>query len=108
MSYSCIVAMSGLSKKWSKIKSKTVGVALTFFRAGRSMYVLGCGLVLLVLGIIVLITSFSSREANAASGGWDTFVAVAGTNQWISGSFLISSACIILSINYLPRLEGEA
>ncbi len=57
---------------------------------------------------MVLVASLNSREAAAATGGWDKFVAISGTNQWMSSSFLLSSACIILSVNYLPRLEGEA
>ncbi len=91
-----------------RFKANTVGTAMNFFRAGRSVYVLICGMVILILGIVVLISTVSSRDAGAASGAWDTFVAMTGSNQWVSGSFLISSAAIMLSINYLPRLEGEA
>lgn len=100
--------MSKFTRRLSKLKGTTVGAILTFFRAGRSIYVLICGLALLSLGIVVLVSSLNSREATAAAGGWGTFVAIAGTNQWLSASFLIASAGIVLSINYLPRLEGEA
>jgi hypothetical protein len=85
-----------------------VGAILTFFRAGRSIYVLVFGLGLMALGFVVLAASLQSREATASAGGWDRFIAVTGTNQFMSTSFLLSSACIVLSINYLPRLEGEA
>ena len=100
--------MSKFSRRLSKLKGTTLGAILTFFRAGRSVYVLICGLALLSLGAVVLVSSLKSREATAAQGGWETFVAIAGTNQWLSASFLIASAGIVLSINYLPRLEGEA
>ena len=100
--------MSRLSRRFSKLKGATVGAVLTFFRAGRSVYVLLFGLALMALGFVVLVASLQSREATAAVGGWDKFVAITGTNQWMSASFLLSSACIILSVNYLPRLEGEA
>lgn len=100
--------MSRFTRKLSKLRGTAVGAVLTFFRAGRSVYVLLCGLIILILGVVVLASSISSREAEAATGGWETFVAISGTNQWMSSSFLISSACIILSVNYLPRLEGEA
>ena len=100
--------MSRLTRRLAKLKSGTVGAVLTFFRAGRSIYVLLCGVIILALGIVVLLSSLNSREALASNSGWDMFVAMAGTNQWMSASFLISSACVILSINYLPRLEGEA
>ena len=100
--------MSRLTRKLSKLKGATSGAILTFFRAGRSIYVLVFGIALMALGFVVLAASLQSREAAAASGGWDTFIAITGTNQWMSASFLLSSACIILSVNYLPRLEGEA
>ena len=100
--------MSGFTRRLSKFKGKTVGAILTFFRAGRSIYVLMCGIALLSLGLVVLLASINSREATAAIGGWNVFVAITGTNQWMSASFLLASACIILSVNYLPRLEGEA
>ncbi len=100
--------MVAIAERLQKLKANTIGTAITFFRAGRSMFVLGCGMLILLAGLVVLFASFSSREADAANAGWDTFVAVAGTNQWLSGSFFIAAACIILSINYLPRLEGEA
>ena len=103
-----VVFMSRLTRRFSKIKGAIVGAILTFFRAGRSIYVLICGLGLFGLGVAVLVSSLSSREATAASGGWDTFVAITGTNQWLSASFLLAASCIVLSINYLPRLEGEA
>ena len=100
--------MVSVYKRLSKIRGSTVGAVLTFFRAGRSIYVLICGLALISLGGLVMYASFTSRDATAASGTWDLFVAASGTNQWMSATFLIASACIILSINYLPRLEGEA
>jgi len=101
--------MAGSFKKsLGRFRANTVGTAMNFFRAGRSVYVLACGLIILALGIVVLISTISSRDAAAASGAWDTFVAMAGSNQWVSGSFLIASSAIMLSINYLPRLEGEA
>jgi len=99
---------SGYKKTFGTLRAKTIGAALTFFRAGRSIYVLVVGFIILALGILVLITSVNSRDAAAASGGWDSFVAMAGSNQWVSGSFLVAAACIMLSVNYLPRLEGEA
>ena len=99
--------MSQLSRKFAKLRGSTIGAVLTFFRAGRSLYVLLSGILLLALGAVVMAAASQSREVLSASGGWDKFVALAGTNQWISGSFLLSSACVILSINYLPRLEGE-
>jgi hypothetical protein len=101
--------MAGSFKKaLGKFRASTVGTAMNFFRAGRSVYVLVCGLIILTLGIVVLVSTISSREASAASGAWNVFVAMAGSNQWVSGSFLVSAAAIMLSINYLPRLEGEA
>jgi hypothetical protein len=102
------MATSGYKRALGRLRAKTIGTALTFFRAGRSVYVLILGLIILALGVLVLITSVNSREAAAANGGWDNFVAIAGSNQWVSGSFLIAASCIMLSVNYLPRLEGEA
>jgi hypothetical protein len=52
--------------------------------------------------------TMTSQEALLAAPGWERFVAGTGTNQFVSGTFLLSAGCIILSINYLPRLEGEA
>jgi len=100
--------MTTASKRLAKIRGGTVGAVLTFFRAGRSMYVLICGIALIALGGVVIYSSFQSREALAATSPWDVFVAATGTNQWMSASFMVSSGCLILSINYLPRLEGEA
>jgi hypothetical protein len=100
--------MGSVYKRFAKIRGSTVGAVLTFFRAGRSIYVLLCGLTLISLGALVMYASFTSRDAAAAVGTWDVFVAATGTNQWMSSTFLIASAGIILSINYLPRLEGEA
>lgn len=100
--------MVAFSKRLQRVQANTIGSAITFFRAGRSIFVLVCGILILIAGLVVLFASFSSREAEAANPGWDTFVAVSATNQWLSGSFFIAAACIILSINYLPRLEGEA
>ena len=102
------MATSTYKRAFGRLRARTIGTALTFFRAGRSVYVLVLGFIILALGIVVLITSVNSREAAAAPGGWDSFVAMAGSNQWVSGSFLVAASCIMLSVNYLPRLEGEA
>lgn len=72
------------------------------------MYVLLSGMLLIGFGACVLYASFGSQEALASTGGWNTFVAASGTNQWMSATFLFCSGSIVLSINYLPRLEGEA
>lgn len=79
-----------------------------FFQAGRSAYIFISGVGLLFVGVIVMIATFSSRDALASEPGWERFVAATGSNQWVSASILIASGCIVLSINYLPRLEGEA
>jgi hypothetical protein len=100
--------MTRFTRKLSKIRGNTFGAIVTFFRAGRSVSLLVAGVILGVLGVCVLYASFGSQEVLASSGGWNTFVAAAGTNQWMSATFLISSGFVILSINYLPRLEGEA
>ncbi len=79
-----------------------------FFQTGRSAFVLIAGIILLILGVVAMKAAMDSREAVSADPGWARFVAASGTNQWVSGSFLIAGACIVMSINYLPRLEGEA
>jgi hypothetical protein len=79
-----------------------------FFQAGRSAYILILGIILIILGAVVMVASLGSQEALLAAPGWDRYVAASGTNQFVSSSFLISAGCIVLSINYLPRLEGEA
>lgn len=78
-----------------------------FFQSGRSAYVFLCGIALIILSGVVMLATFDSREAHSAPAGWERFVAASGTNQWVSASFLLSSGCIVLSVNYLPRLEGE-
>ena len=93
---------------YHRAKDSFVRNVYQFFRAGRSAYLFLLGLLLLSLGVIVMKAAADSPEAAVADSGWPRFVATTGTNQWISGSFLISGACIVFSINYLPRLEGEA
>ena len=66
------------------------------------------GFILLGMGGVVMAATLTSQEAMLAPPGWPQFVAAAGTNQFVSSAFLISGGCIVLSINYLPRLEGEA
>mmetsp|Transcript_49177 Transcript_49177/g.117111 ORF Transcript_49177/g.117111 Transcript_49177/m.117111 type:complete len:101 (+) Transcript_49177:123-425(+) len=79
----------------------------SFLSSGRSGYVLICGMALVVLACVLMVATFDSREAQSAPPGWERFVAATGSNQWVSCSFLLSAGAIILSINYLPRLEGE-
>ena len=79
-----------------------------FFQSGRSLFVLIAGTALLILGIVAMKAAMDSRDAVSADPGWPRFVAASGTNQWVSGSFLIAGACIVFSVNFLPRLEGEA
>ncbi|KAF4686621.1 hypothetical protein FOZ60_004999, partial [Perkinsus olseni] len=62
--------------------------------AGRSIYIFLCGVSLLVIGLIVMIATFDSREAAAAPPGWERFVAATGSNQWVSCSFLIAGGSI--------------
>lgn len=88
-------------------KNPFVEQLVEFFRAGRSAYVFVVGILLLLLAGIVMVATFDSREAQAAPSGWSKFVAATGSNQWVSCTFLLSAGCIVLSINYLPRLEGE-
>ncbi|KAF4671969.1 hypothetical protein FOL47_001056 [Perkinsus chesapeaki] len=92
----------------SDLKEAVVTNVFQFFQAGRSIYIFLCGVSLLAIGLIVMIATFDSREAAAAPPGWERFVAATGSNQWVSCSFLIAGGCIVLSINYLPRLEGES
>ena len=96
-----------LGQRLLQLKDSILESLLSFFRAGRSAYIFICGLFLLITAGVILISTFESREARAAPPGWETFVAAAGSNQFVSCSFLLSSGCIVLSINYLPRLEGE-
>eukprot|EP00928_Gymnodinium_smaydae_P009947 TRINITY_DN1372_c0_g2_i1.p3 TRINITY_DN1372_c0_g2~~TRINITY_DN1372_c0_g2_i1.p3 ORF type:complete len:100 (-),score=14.56 TRINITY_DN1372_c0_g2_i1:360-659(-) len=79
-----------------------------FIHSGRSGYVLICGLSLLVLAGVMMVATFDSREARAVPPGWEQFVAATGSNQWVSASFMLSAGAIVLSLNYLPRLEGES
>ena len=65
------------------------------------------GLCCLILAGVMMVATFDSREARAAPPGWPAFVAATGSNQWVSCTFLLSAGSIIMSINYLPRLEGE-
>eukprot|EP00747_Dinoflagellata_sp_TGD_P166670 gnl/TRDRNA2_/TRDRNA2_189817_c0_seq1.p1 gnl/TRDRNA2_/TRDRNA2_189817_c0~~gnl/TRDRNA2_/TRDRNA2_189817_c0_seq1.p1 ORF type:complete len:101 (+),score=12.96 gnl/TRDRNA2_/TRDRNA2_189817_c0_seq1:214-516(+) len=88
-------------------RDTVVSNAFNFTHTGRSGYVLICGLALLVLAGVMMVSTFDSREARAAPPGWERFVAATGSNQWVSCSFLLSAGAIVLSINYLPRLEGE-
>mmetsp|Transcript_12921 Transcript_12921/g.40617 ORF Transcript_12921/g.40617 Transcript_12921/m.40617 type:complete len:102 (-) Transcript_12921:71-376(-) len=88
-------------------RDKLVNGFFAFLHSGRSGYVLLCGLALLVLAGVMMVATFDSREARAAPAGWEQFVAATGSNQWVSCSFLLSAGAIVLSINYLPRLEGE-
>jgi hypothetical protein len=78
-----------------------------FFIAGRSVWILISGLLLLVLAFFVFIATFSASETLAAEAGWSRFVAATGTNQWVSATFLFAGGSIVLALNYLPRLEGE-
>mmetsp|Transcript_73020 Transcript_73020/g.138071 ORF Transcript_73020/g.138071 Transcript_73020/m.138071 type:complete len:101 (-) Transcript_73020:151-453(-) len=89
------------------VRDSLVHGLFSFIHSGRSGYVFVCGICLLVLAGVLMVATFDSREARAAPAGWDRFVAATGSNQWVSCSFLISAGAIVLSINYLPRLEGE-
>ena len=100
--------MVQIIRLYREIKENLVKNVFHFFQSGRSAYIFLCGLGLIILGVIVMIATFASREALAAPPGWQRFVAATGSNQWVSSSFLIAGGCIVLSINYLPRLEGEA
>jgi len=88
-------------------RDKALASIYDFFQAGRSAYVFVAGILLIVFSGILMMATFDSREARAAPEGWQRFVAATGSNQWVSATFLLSSGCIVLSINYLPRLEGE-
>jgi hypothetical protein len=59
-----------------RYKDQAVQNLLQFFRAGRSAYVFICGLLLIVLSGVIMLSAFYSREAKAAPPGWETFVAV--------------------------------
>jgi len=91
----------------SAIRDSLVSSFFAFLHSGRSGYVLLCGFMLMVMAGVMMVATFDSREARAAPPGWEQFVAATGSNQWVSCSFLLSAAAIVLSINYLPRLEGE-
>ena len=93
---------------YREIKENIVKNVFYFFQSGRSAYIFLCGVLLIILGIMVMMATFESREALAAPPGWQRFVAATGSNQWVSASFLFAGGCIVLSVNYLPRLEGEA
>mmetsp|Transcript_678 Transcript_678/g.1968 ORF Transcript_678/g.1968 Transcript_678/m.1968 type:complete len:102 (-) Transcript_678:104-409(-) len=88
-------------------RDSVVAAFFAFLHSGRSGYVFLCGLALLALAGVMMVATFDSREARAAPPGWEQFVAATGSNQWVSCSFLLSAGAIVLSINYLPRLEGE-
>mmetsp|Transcript_41021 Transcript_41021/g.89640 ORF Transcript_41021/g.89640 Transcript_41021/m.89640 type:complete len:102 (-) Transcript_41021:56-361(-) len=89
------------------IRDSFVSSFFNFLHSGRSGYVLLCGLLLLFLAGVMMVATFDSREARAAPAGWEQFIAATGSNQWVSCSFLLSAGAIVLSLNYLPRLEGE-
>mmetsp|Transcript_94466 Transcript_94466/g.192273 ORF Transcript_94466/g.192273 Transcript_94466/m.192273 type:complete len:102 (-) Transcript_94466:89-394(-) len=89
------------------LRDSVVSSFFSFLHSGRSGYVLLCGVGLMALAGVMMVATFDSREARAAPPGWELFVAATGSNQWVSCSFLLSAAAIVLSINYLPRLEGE-
>eukprot|EP00933_Yihiella_yeosuensis_P004389 TRINITY_DN10875_c0_g1_i1.p1 TRINITY_DN10875_c0_g1~~TRINITY_DN10875_c0_g1_i1.p1 ORF type:complete len:102 (+),score=14.03 TRINITY_DN10875_c0_g1_i1:64-369(+) len=89
------------------VRDTVVSSFFAFIHSGRSSYVLLCGVALLVMAGVMMMATFDSREARAAPPGWEQFVAATGSNQWVSCSFLLSAGAIVLSINYLPRLEGE-
>eukprot|EP00434_Breviolum_minutum_P019704 symbB.v1.2.017383.t1/scaffold1357.1/size159079/1 len=88
-------------------RDSVVSSFFNFLHSGRSGYVLLCGFALLVLAGVMMVATFDSREARAAPPGWERFVAATSSNQWVSCAFLLSAASIVLSVNYLPRLEGE-
>eukprot|EP00929_Paragymnodinium_shiwhaense_P002934 TRINITY_DN103277_c0_g1_i1.p1 TRINITY_DN103277_c0_g1~~TRINITY_DN103277_c0_g1_i1.p1 ORF type:complete len:102 (-),score=14.31 TRINITY_DN103277_c0_g1_i1:50-355(-) len=90
------------------LRDTFVASFFSFLHSGRSGYVLLCGILLLALAGVMMVATFNSREARAAPPGWEQFVAATGSNQWVSASFLLSAGAIVLSINYLPRLEGES
>ncbi len=100
--------MVQVARLYREFKQSLVKNVFNFFQSGRSAYIFLCGLALIVLGAMVMIATFDSRDALAAPPGWQRFVAATGSNQWVSASFLIAGGCIVLSVNYLPRLEGEA
>ncbi|CAK9069926.1 unnamed protein product [Durusdinium trenchii] len=108
-SYNCkAVAKTHVKKKpAAAARDSVVSGFFNFLHSGRSGYVLLCGFALLVLAGVMMVATFDSREARAAPPGWERFVAATSSNQWVSCAFLLSAASIVLSINYLPRLEGE-
>ena len=102
------ISMVQVYRLYRELKENLVKNVFHFFQSGRSAYIFLCGLMLIMLGIIVMVATFESREALAAPPGWQRFVAASGSNQWVSASFLVAGGCIVLTVNYLPRLEGEA
>eukprot|EP00397_Hematodinium_sp_SG-2012_P064984 GEMP01093230.1.p1 GENE.GEMP01093230.1~~GEMP01093230.1.p1 ORF type:complete len:101 (+),score=21.05 GEMP01093230.1:36-338(+) len=100
--------MIKLSKYVTFYREQSLLSFYQFFQAGRSAYVFVAGVFLLVLAGVIILVAFDSREAKNAPAGWERIVAATGSNQWVSASFLLSAGCIVLSVNYLPRLEGEA
>mmetsp|Transcript_92221 Transcript_92221/g.144772 ORF Transcript_92221/g.144772 Transcript_92221/m.144772 type:complete len:101 (+) Transcript_92221:128-430(+) len=99
--------MPKLVQHAAKLRDSLAESIFAFIHSGRSGYVFLTGVALLILAGVLMVATFDSREARAAPPGWDRFVAATGSNQWVSCSFLISAGAIILSINYLPRLEAE-
>mmetsp|Transcript_53264 Transcript_53264/g.105885 ORF Transcript_53264/g.105885 Transcript_53264/m.105885 type:complete len:104 (-) Transcript_53264:55-366(-) len=102
-----MVTAKGSVRHAVAVRDAIVNGFFSFLHSGRSGYVLLCGLALLALAGVMMAATFDSREAHAAPPGWQQFVAATGSNQWVSCSFLLSAGSIVLSINYLPRLEGE-
>ncbi|CEL99594.1 unnamed protein product [Vitrella brassicaformis CCMP3155] len=91
-----------------RLKEEAGDEIVAFFRVGRSFYVFVMGVVLIILSIILMAATFESKEAKAAAPGWERFVAATGSNQWVSSSLFLSCGCVVMAINYLPRLAGEA
>jgi hypothetical protein len=55
---------------YRELKESLVKNVFHFFQAGRSAYIFLCGLFLILLGIIVMMATFDSREALAAPPGF--------------------------------------
>ncbi|CAD7939969.1 unnamed protein product [Amoebophrya sp. A25] len=94
--------------KFREYKEIVKDLTRRHFRWGRAAYICIMGGFLLLFAGVVLLAAFDSRDARAAPHGWPTFVAVAGSQQWVSYCIMMASATVVLSINYLPKLEGEA
>lgn len=77
-------------------------------RMGRAPYIAVLGVCLLLFAGVMLIATFDSREARAAPRGWPVFVASTGSNQWVSFCLFMAGGTLVLTVNYLPKLEGEA